>query len=230
MNILCINPNSSLEMTRIIEKRCQQVSSENMEVSTRCLPEGPSSLESYQKAALAISQLVKEFAEWREQYDGFVMACHSDIGVDLLREMTSKPVLGMGEASMLFAAVLGHKFSILSLKRKAIPKKEDLVRKYGFESRCASIRETGLAANAKTEEILERLIQEGRKAVEEDGAEVLILGCAGMGNLDRALERELEVPVIDGVVSGLLIIESLIRYEKKTSKAAKYKDPANKLS
>lgn len=227
MKILCINPNNSLEMTRIIEKRCRQVSSANTKVDTRCLAEGPSSLESYQKAALAISQLVKEFTEWREQYDGFVMACHSDIGVDLLREMTPKPVLGMGEASMLFAAVLGHKFSILSLKRKAIPKKEDLVKKYGFEGRCASVRETGLGATAEPEEILERLLQEGRKAVEDDGAEVLILGCAGMGDLDKDIERELGVPVIDGIVSGLLIIESLIRYDKKTSKAAKYKNPAN---
>jgi len=228
MKILCINPNSSLEMTRVIEKRCKQYSSENTEIVTKCLPEGPPSLESYQKAALAINQLVKEFVDWREQFDGFILACHSDIGVDLLREMTSKPVLGMGEASMLFAVVLGHKFSILSLKRKAIPKKEDLVKKYGFEDRCASVRETGLGANTSPKEILDRLIQEGMKAVEEDGAEVLILGCAGMGNLDEEIERDVGVPVIDGVVSALMLVESLIRYGKKTSKVGKYENVKGK--
>lgn len=225
MKILCINPNSSLDMTQVIGNRCKQYSAENTEIATKCLSNGPSSLESYQKAAQAISQLLKEFAEWREQFDGFILACHSDIGVDLLREMTPKPVIGMGEASMLYAAVLGHKFSILSLKRKAIPKKEDLVKKYGFEGRCASVRETGLGANTQPAEILQRLIQEGRKAVEEDGAEVLVLGCAGMGDLDDEIEKTLGVPVIDGVVSALMIVESLIRYGKKTSTVGKYKNP-----
>ena len=97
-----------------------------------------------------------------------------------------------------------------------------MVRKYGLENRCASIRITGLGVIATDEEKREKLVQEGIKAVEEDGAEVLILGCAGMTGLDKEIEKIVGVPTIDGVVSALMIMESLIRYGVSTSKVGKY--------
>jgi len=97
-----------------------------------------------------------------------------------------------------------------------------LVRKYGFEKRCASIRATGLGIVAIDKEKREKLVQEGIKAVKEDGAEVLILGCAGMAGIDKKIEKEVGVPVIDGVVSALMMMESLIRYGVSTSKVGKY--------
>lgn len=222
MKILCINPNSSQEVTEGIEKICRKYSLSDTEVEVKYIKEAPSGIESYHDAAISEKYLLDKFEEWKEQYDGFIVACHSDIGVDLLRELTDKPVIGIGEASMLFALPLGHKFSILSLKRKKIPQKEDLVKKYGLINRCASIRATGLGVIANYQEKKEKLIQEGMKAVEEDGAEILILGCAGMAGIDKEIEKIVGVPVIDGVVSALLIMESLIRYGVSTSKAGKY--------
>lgn len=194
----------------------------NTEIEVKFIEEAPRGIESYLDAAISKRYLLEKFKEWKEKYDAFIIACHSDIGVDLLRELTDKPVIGIGEASMLFALPLGHKFSILSLKRKKIPQKEDLVRKYGLENRCASIRITGLGVIATDEQKREKLIQEGIKAVKEDGAEVLILGCAGMAGLDKKIEKIVGVPVIDGVASALMIIESLVRYGVKTSKVGKY--------
>ncbi len=222
MKILCINPNSSSEVTEGIEKICKEYALPGTEVEIESIKEAPPGIESYRDAAISEKYLLERFKGWKEQYDGFIIACHSDIGVDLLRELTDKPVIGIGEASMLFALPLGHKFSILSLKRKKIPQKEDLVRKYGLENRCASIRITGLGVIATDEEKREKLIQEGMKAVEEDGAEVLILGCAGMAGFDKKIEKIVGVPVIDGVASALMILESLNRYEVSTSKIGKY--------
>lgn len=152
MKILCINPNSSSEVTEGIEKICRKYALSNTEIEVESIKKAPSGIESYHDAAISEKYLLDKFEEWKEQYDGFIVACHSDGGVDLLREMTSKPVIGIGEASLLFASVLGHKFSILSLKKKILPKKEDLVRKYGFEKRCASIRATGLGVVATDKE------------------------------------------------------------------------------
>lgn len=222
MKILCINPNSSTEVTEAIEEICRKYALPNTEVEVKCIKEAPSGIESYHDAAISEKYLLDKFEKWKGEYDGFIVACHSDIGVDLLRELTDKPVIGIGEASMLFALPLGHKFSILSLKRKKIPQKEDLVKKYGFENRCTSIRITGLGVVGDNKEKREKLIQEGEKAVKEDGAEVLILGCAGMAGLDKEIEKIVNVPVIDGVVSALMIIESLIRYGVSTSKVGKY--------
>ena len=222
MKILCINPNSSPEVTKAIEGICKEYALPNSEVEVKCIEEAPPGIESYHDAAVSKKYLLDKFEDWKNEYDGFIIACHSDIGVDLLRELTKKPVIGIGEASMLFALPLGHKFSILSLKKKKIPQKEDLVKKYGLENRCASIRATGLGVIADYKEKREKLIQEGEKAVKEDRAEVIILGCAGMAGIDKEIEKEIGVPVIDGVVSALLIIESLIRYGVSTSKVGKY--------
>jgi len=222
LKILCINPNSSQEVTVGIEKICRKYALSDTEVEVKYIKEAPSGIESYYDAAVSEKYLLDRFKEWEKQYDGFIIACHSDVGVDLLREASTKPVIGIGEASMLFALPLGHKFSILSLKRKKIPQKEDLVKKYGLINRCASIRATGLGVIANYQEKKEKLIQEGMKAVEEDRAEVLILGCAGMAGIDKEIEKIVGVPVIDGVVSALLIIESLIRYGVNTSKVGKY--------
>ena len=222
MKILCINPNSSPEVTEGIEKICKKYALPGTEVEIISIKEAPSGIESYHDAAISEKYLLERFEEWEGKYDGFIIACHSDIGVDLLRELTAKPVIGIGEASMLLALPLGHKFSILSLKRKKIPQKEDLVKKYGLENRCASIRATGLEVVANDKEKREKLIQEGEKAVKEDRAEVLILGCAGMAGMDKEIEKAIGVPVIDGVVSALLIMESLVRYGVNTSKVGKY--------
>jgi allantoin racemase len=81
---------------------------------------------------------------------------------------------------------------------------------------------TGLGVVANYKEKKEKLIQEGEKAIKEDGAEVLILGCAGMVGLDKEIEKIVRVPVIDGVVSALMMMESLIRYGVNTSKVGKY--------
>ena len=222
MKILCINPNSSPEVTKGIEEICKKYVLPDTEITVKHIEEAPPGIESYQDAAISVQYLLDKFKKWKNQYDGFIVACHSDIGVDLLRELTSKPVIGIGEASMLFALPLGHKFSILSLKRKKIPQKEDLVKKYGLENRCASIRVTGLGVIATDEEKREKLMQEGMKAVKEDGAEVLILGCAGMAGFDKKIEKIIGVPVIDGVASALMIMESLSRYGVVTSKIGKY--------
>ena len=222
MKILCINPNSSQEVTVGIENICKKYALPTTEIEVKCIKEAPLGIESYHDAAVSEKYLLDKFKEWKNEYDGFIIACHSDVGVDLLRELTDKPVIGIGEASIIFALPLGHKFSILSLKRKKIPQKEDLVKKYGLENRCASIRVTGLGVVDNDREKREKLIQEGIKAVKEDGAEVLILGCAGMAGLDKEIEKIINVPVIDGVVSALMLIESLIRYGVSTSKVGKY--------
>lgn len=223
MRILCINPNSSHDVTAGIEEVCRKYASPETEVEVRSIEEAPLGIVSYRDAAISEKYLLERFEEWKGSYDGFIVACHSDVGVDLLRELTDKPVIGIGEASMLVALPLGHKFSVLSLGRKKIPQKEDLIRKYGLETRCSSVRITGLGVVATSyEEEKDKLIEAGKRAIKEDGAEVLILGCAGMAGLDKEIEKAVGVPVIDGVASALLIVESLVRYGASTSKVGKY--------
>jgi allantoin racemase len=222
LKILCINPNSSKEITESIDEVCRKYALKDTVLRTVCIAEAPQSIENYDDAAISTHYLLEKFKAWEKEFDGFIMACHGDMAVDILREYTEKPVIGIAEASMIFALMLGHKFSILSLKRKSATKKEDLVRKYALENRCASIRATGLRVIGDYGEKKKSLFQEGMKAVEEDRAEVLVLGCAGMAGLDKELQGEIGVPVLDGVVCALMLMESLIRYDLKTSKIGKF--------
>lgn len=222
MKILCINPNSSKEITESIDALCQKYALKGTFLETKCIEEAPQSIENYDDAAISTGHLLEKFRKWEKAYDGFIMACHGDMAVDILRECTNKPVIGIAEASMILALPLGHKFSILSLKRKSATKKEDLVRKYGLENRCASIRATGLRVLGDDGQKKKSLYREGRKAVEEDRAEVLILGCAGMAGLEKELEKKIGVPVLDGVACALMLMESMLRYRVKTSKVGKY--------
>lgn len=80
-------------------------------------------LKSYLNAAISEKYFLEKFKDWERKYDGFIIACRSDIAIELLRELSFKPVIGIGEASMLYSLPLGHKFSILSLKRKKYSKK-----------------------------------------------------------------------------------------------------------
>ena len=103
MKILWINSNSSQEVTEGIEKICRKYALSTTEIEVKCIKKAPPGKESYHDAAVSVQYLLDKFEKWKEQYDGFIIACHSDVGVDLLREVSTKPVIGIGEASMLFA-------------------------------------------------------------------------------------------------------------------------------
>ena len=98
--------------------------------------------------------------------------------------------------------------------------------------RCASVRSTGMAVlaleSASPEETYRMILDASWKAMEEDGAEVICLGCAGMSGLDKKLEAELHIPVVDGVVSALKLLEGLVGYGIRTSKRLAYSQPGSK--
>jgi allantoin racemase len=216
MKILVINPNSDQEMTRKIQRSADTFVSGRYEVTCVSTPGAPSFIETYEDqitAAPGIINLVKE----HQECDAFVVACHCDPNLGVLREVTIKPVVGIGEASMKIASMLGHKFSVLAATEHSIPHKEVLIQKYHLEKNLASIR---VPENAGTEE--ERYFRAAEKAVTEDMAEVIVLGCAGMTGLDKRLQGKLGVPVLDGVICALIIARGLVEYGVSHSTIRRY--------
>ena len=153
-------------------------------------------------------------------FDGFIIACHDDPNLDVMKEITKKPVVGIGESSMKMASMLGHRFSVVSTMKHSIPNKEALIRKYHLQDLLASVRApSDEMATARDEE---KYLQAAQFALEEDMAEVIVLGCAGMAGLDRHLEEKLGAPVLDGVVCALIIATGLVKYGVSTSKVRRY--------
>jgi len=192
---------------------------------------GPRSIEGHFEEYIAAAAIIEEVARRQEEYDAFILACYSDPGLYACREITDKPVLGIAESSMHLASLLGHKFSIVTIMPRVKPLLENLVRLVGLESKCASIRCTDLTVleiEETPERAVEELIVAAKKDIAEDGAEVICLGCAGMGLLDKRIQEAVGVPVLDGTVSAVKIAEAFYDYGLKTSKIAAFAWPDKK--
>ncbi|MCP3934542.1 MAG: Asp/Glu/hydantoin racemase [Actinomycetia bacterium] len=221
MKLLIINPNSDVAMTRAILSSATQFAGGEFDVDCLPTPSAPPFIDTYSDTASAMPGMVRLLRQHEAEYDGFVVACHCDPNLDLMKETTDKPMVGIGEASMKMATMLGHRFSVISTDPRSVPNKEALIRSYHLEGLLASVRYPAAASAARNED--ERYLQTARAAVEEDFAEVIVLGCAGLTGLDKRLQSELGVPVLDGVICALIIAAGLVRYQVSTSKIRRYR-------
>ncbi|KAB1185467.1 MULTISPECIES: aspartate/glutamate racemase family protein [Haloferax] len=232
MKIKAINPNTTLEMTENIGRVADRYTQDTTEIIAVSPERGPVSIESYYDDYLAVPGLLEEILTAEDDIDAFIVACWGDPGIEACREVTDKPVVGIAEASMYMANMLGAKFSVATILPRARDFIEAAVKKTGMESNCASVRCTDLTVietETAREATIEGLLEVSWEAIEEDGAEVICLGCAGMGGLDEALEAELPVPVIDSVGAAAVLAESLVTLGKSTSSVMTYKRPESKL-
>ena len=192
---------------------------------------GPRSIEGNADEVLAGYHTLDLVAGTRGKYDAYVIACYGDPALAACREVSSVPVIGIAEASFHMASLVAYKWSVVTVLPRVKPLLEELVHRNGMEMRCASIRCTPLTV-LEIEEDIERtkrmMVDEGRQAIENDGAEAILLGCAGLGPLDKWMHEQLGVPVLDGVACGVKLAEALHSYGVTTSKVAAYKDPEPK--
>jgi len=233
MKILLINPNTTQEFTDRIASIARRYAAPTTEVTAMTPVYGPRSIESIYDELLSSMGTLELALSKLDEYDGFVIACYSDHPtVYALREVTDKPVLGIAEASMYMACMLGHKFSVVTTNEEWEPLLMDAVHHYGLAERCASVCSTGMPVlaleSASPEETYQMILSASKRAIDQDGAEVICLGCAGMTGMDKELENDLNVPVIDGVVGALKLVEGMVGYGVHTSKRKAYATPGKK--
>jgi allantoin racemase len=231
MRILVINPNTSEEMTRDIGEEARRYARPDTELEVTSPAWGPRSIEGHYEEELAAVATLETIRERAADADGVVIACFGDPGLWAAREISPVPVVGIAEAAMLTACTVGHRFSIVSVLPRVKPMLEDTVRRHGLEARCASIRTTPLTVlqcEAEPERACREIVVAARAAVAEDGAEAICLGCAGMGPLDKLVQAEVGVPVLDGVACAVKLVEGLVDYGLSTSRVAAFKEPEPK--
>jgi allantoin racemase len=231
MRILVINPNTSEAMTRDIHDEATRYARPDTHVETVSPEWGPRSIEGHYDDIVAAAATLEVVRARSDEFDGVVIACFGDPGLHAAREVSQVPVVGIAEASMLVACTVAHRFSVVTVLPRVKPWIEETVRLHGLEARCASVRTTPLTvldcerdpAAAERE-----IVAAARLALEQDGAEAICLGCAGMGPLDKAVERQLGIPVLDGVACAVKLLEGLVDYGLSTSRAAAFKQPEEK--
>ncbi len=231
MRLLVVNPNTTASMTATIASAARLVAAPGTVIDARTSMAGPVSIEGYYDEAMSLPGLLHEIA--RGEADGaeaVVIACFDDTGLDAARALATIPVIGLCEAACMTAAMLAKRFTVVTtLDRSRVPV-EELVRRYGMGDR-ANVRASNipvLSLEDPNSGARDRLRSEIVKAIEDDKAEAIVLGCAGMADLARTLQREFGMPVIDGVGAAVKQAEALVAQGLTTSKRGSYATPVTK--
>ena len=234
MKILVINPNSAETVTAAIMESARRAASAGTELVGVTTKGGTRNIDSafgdYMSGGFMIRTCLDAVPLHRP--DAVVLAGFGRVGIDALKEALAIPVVSISEASMAIACLLGHRFTTLTMLQQFIPYQQDLVRYYGFEAKCASVR----AINVNVEECvtnraktMAELREQITRIVSEDRAEVVILACAGLCGYDLELSRLAGVPVLDPVAVGVKVAESLVSLGLSHSKIRKFAAPPQPL-
>jgi allantoin racemase len=233
MRIKVILPNSSPELARDRIKDRKAVLCKDTEIEVVCLPHGPVSVENASDEARAISFILDEIIKSEQEgYDAVTIDCAFDPFPRAIKETATIPVVIGAEASRMLAMALGDKFSVIIAVPTAIPLVRHNVEASLMGPRLASVR----AIDMPVLELLDHekakiaILNEAKKAIEEDGAHVIILGCAGMSPILTYLQHHLQVPVIDPGGAALKIAESLVFLGLTQSKRCYPPPPPKKIN
>jgi len=231
MRVLVVNPNTTESMTTTIAAAAREAASGATEIVARTSALGPESIEGYYDEVFSIPGLLTEIAKGeREGAAAAIIACFDDTGLDAARAMAGIPVVGICEAALAMAGFIAKRFTVVTtLERSRVPV-EELARRYGFAER-AKVRAANipvLSLEDPNSGARDRLRSEIANAIEEDKAEAIVLGCAGMADLARTLQGEFGMPVIDGVGAAVKQAEALVALGLTTSKRGAYAAPIAK--
>lgn len=227
MKLLLINPNTSDGFTAIAQKAADAYKRPDTTVTAVSSPCGPLTLEGYFDEIVSSMGVMEMVQREKDHYDGFIVACFSNhFSIYGARQLTDKPVVGIFEPPMLLAKQLGAKFSIVTPSPRWKPLLEEGLVSTGLADSCAGIRVIGLDVEElerlSEEELEEQLLAASQKAVAEDGAETIVLGCCGLAGLDARLHARLGIPVLDPVASAVKVLESLVDLGLRTSQAMSF--------
>lgn len=211
MKILVINPNSDADTGRILEKKAALQCPSDVFFHVVCLKTTPKLIKTYEDCAQAAVELLSVIRKEQEKYDAFIIACHSDPGLEAAREISKKPVWGIGEASFRMAPFFHKRMSVLVPSAQTGDRKYDSARKYFCNENLTNV-------TVSKSDAYEDLLEAGKKAV-ETGAGVIVLGCANYSQFDGRLERDLGVPVLDGLSCAMALAVGMHPYLKAKKEA-----------
>jgi allantoin racemase len=232
MRIKVVVPNviTTVDWRKEVRQVYDKVKEPETNIDIVALERGIASIEQYYDHEIAACYALQEVEKSeKEGYDAVIVYCAADPGVFGAREALHIPVMGLFEPSLHLASMLGRKFSVISPMKRTIPLQTDLVSLYGLEKKCASIRavEIPVLGLDDQEQLAKALYEESTKAINEDGADVIVFGCGGMIDVASDLSKKLGVPVVDPGIAALKMCELLVRMKLSQSKLW-YAEPRQK--
>lgn len=227
MRIALINPNTTASMTATCVSSAEAVKAAGTEIIGLTPQDGPASIEGPYDEAFALPGLIRTALKAeKDGADAVVVACFDDPGLESIRAALRVPVVGIVEASMNAAASIADRIAVVTTTTRSLPRIRELAHRYGVAERCA-VHASKVPVLALETGGYDPVRKTAEQAVAE-GAEAIILGCAGMADWVAALRRDLGVPVVDGVAAALKHAEGLVAQSLTTAKTGGYQFPAHK--
>ena len=223
--IIVINPNSSTDVTQGIDRALDDFRGDrNDEIDCLTLAEGPPGIETQRHVDGVVMPLCRLVESQDNRASAFVIACFSDPGLHAVRETTAKPVFGIAECGLLTALTLGDQIGVIAILPGSISRHARFMRALGIGGRVAGELAIGLGVTQLSDEAitLDRMTETGRRLRDEKGADVLVMGCAGMARYRARLEETLDLPVVDPTQAavGMAITATRLGYRTGARSAA----------
>ena len=218
-------------MTERAAAAAQNVAGSSVEIVGATSEYGPPSIEGHYDGVFSIPPMLEIIAANRGDIDGIIVACFDDTGVDAIRSFVDVPVIGLCQAAMQTASVLAGNFSVITTLGRSVPIIEKLAHHYGYADLCRRVRASEIPVldlEREPQQSEHKIELEIQAALNEDKAEAIVLGCAGMIDLANRLSQKFEVPVIEGVAPAVKIVEGLAQLGLKTTNLGGYAPPRAK--
>lgn len=225
MRILVVNVNTTESMTASIGREAAAVASPGTEIVPLTPLFGAESVEGDYESYLAAVAVMETVKAYPEPFDAVIQAGYGEHGREGLQELLDVPVEDITEAAATTAMYLGHRYSVVTTLDRTVPLIEDRLLLAGLSARCASVRASGMSVlelESDPDAAVQAIVDQAVRAVREDHAEVICLGCGGMAELKAKVAEHTGAPVVDGVTAAVTIAESLVRLKLSTSKIRTY--------
>lgn len=224
---LLINPNSNTSVTRGLKNALRSFrDAADLDIDCIELKNGPFGIESDEDIQLVLPMLIHEISSRIDDYDAFVIACYSDPGLAECRAISAKPVFGIHESAVTLSASYGRKFGVLALGRESIQRHISYIKQLGLQEFHVGERPLNITVDeaANGPDTLRKIVAGGRELIQEDGAETIILGCAGLAALRHSAQEKLGVPVIDPVQAAVTMVAKARSNLARAGRASRWVD------
>lgn len=231
MRILVLNPNTTVELTGRLTAAGEAVRSPQTELVAVTAARGVPYISSRAEAQIAGAMVLEMLAEHHRDVDGAIIAAFGDPGLNAARELFDIPVIGMAEAAMLTACMLGGRFSIVTFATALGPWYRECVEAHGLVSRLAGIRMldgpfTSIAMVQEEKEAL--LVDLCRRTIEDDGADVIVLAGAPLAGLASKVADRVAVPLVDQMAAAVKQAEAILALRPRKATAGSFRRPPAK--
>jgi allantoin racemase len=233
VRLLLINPNTSAGVTDRLHSVASAATAAGTVLVSATAPRGVPYIATRADAVIGAIVALEMLSAHEGSFDAAIIGAFGDPGLGGARELFSVPIVGLAEAGMLSACMLGRTFSVITFSGALVPWYEECIRWHGLEKRCSSVRslnEGFSTLETVQQEKEHRLIELANKVAMEDGDDVVVLGGAPLSGLAETIKDRVDVPLVDCVVASVKLSETLVALNTRNPQAGTYRKPGGKSS